>query len=246
MVDCYVRCLHIFRISRLQLRCLKTAAIVLNTMVICVFWWCIVVGVVLSLMLNNIIDAPTQSYAGLSVLIFITGALGLIVSFPAFSCVRSRGKCGLVTYVCMLWITTCLILAGGIQLLIVSGDDSNLFEWVDVALKEVFTKASDSVRGMEAVFLIENQFMCCGFSGQSEYKDLQLSPGCCEDSGDVCTISNAHTKPCRNAFVESFQGKFKDFGLSLVIAVLVLLAAIVNTSLMIAKVRCDEDESEAK
>nr|CDS25832.2 tetraspanin [Hymenolepis microstoma] len=34
MVDCYVRCLHIFRISRLQLRCLKTAAIVLNTMVI--------------------------------------------------------------------------------------------------------------------------------------------------------------------------------------------------------------------
>ncbi|VDO16974.1 unnamed protein product [Rodentolepis nana] len=134
-------------------------------------------------MLNDIIDAPTQSYAGLSVHIFLTGALGLITSFPAFSC-----------YVCMLWITTGLLLAGGIQLIIVSGDEGKLFEWVDIALKEVFTKAADSVKGKQAVFLIENQFLCCGFGGQSDYENMSLSPGCCKESGTVCPISNAHSK----------------------------------------------------
>ncbi|VUZ44131.1 unnamed protein product [Hymenolepis diminuta] len=246
MGNCSYRCIQIFCSSHLRMRWLKTAGIILNTMVICAFWWCIVVGVVLSLMLNDIISAPTQSYASLPVLIFMTGALGLIVSLPAFNCFKNQGKCGLITYVCMLWITTISVLAGAVQLIMVSEDDGKLFDWVDLALKEVFDKAADSVTGMEAVFLIENQFLCCGFNGISDYENAYLPPGCCEAPTDVCTDVNAYTKPCRDAFVESFQYKFKDFGISLVFAVLVLSAAIINTFLMLAKLRCDEDESESK
>ncbi|KAM3187424.1 hypothetical protein ACTXT7_002340 [Hymenolepis weldensis] len=214
----------------------------------CAFWWCIVVGVVLSQTLNDIISAPTQSYASLPVLFFMIGALGLIVSLPAFNCFKNQGKCGLMTYVCILWITKISVLAGAVQLIMVSEDDSKLFNWVDIALKEVFDKAADSVKGMEAVFLIENQFLCCGFNGISDYENLPLPPGCCEAPTDVCMDVNAHTKiqPCRDAFVESVQYKFKDFGVSLVFAVLVLFAANINTFLMLAKLRCDEDESESK
>lgn len=46
--------------------------------------------------------------------------------------------------------------------------------------------------------------------------------------------------------MEKVQDRFKNLGISLVFAALVLLAAIVNSSLMLVKLRCEEDESESK
>lgn len=99
---------------------------------------------------------------------------------------------------CKLFTNNCIF---------ISIQDGELFDWVDIALKEVFDKAANSVKGMEAVFLIENQvckamdshefflqFLCCGFNGTSDYENLPLSPGCCEAPTDVCTDVNAHTK----------------------------------------------------
>ncbi|KAM7541424.1 hypothetical protein Aperf_G00000044120 [Anoplocephala perfoliata] len=212
----------------------------------CVFWWCIVVGVVLSLILNYIISAPTQSYASLSVLIFMTGAFGLIVSLPAFKCVSTQGKCGLICYVTVLCITAITLLSGAIHLILVSNEPVKLYDWVDSGLKEVFLSGNESTKGMEAVFLIENQFSCCGFNGQLFYPPNSMSVGCCDDLRQKCTADTARSKSCREAVVEVVQKRFKNFGISLVFAVLVLLTTIVNSSLMLARLRRDENESESK
>ena len=54
------------------------------------------VGVVLSLIINFIINSPVDGFTGVSVLIFLTGASGLIVCLSAFKCFKRQSKSGLV------------------------------------------------------------------------------------------------------------------------------------------------------
>ncbi|KAL5112392.1 hypothetical protein TcWFU_006806 [Taenia crassiceps] len=220
---------------------MKTTAAVLNTMVVCVFWWCIVVGIVLSLTLNYIIDAPQQSYASLSILIFMTGALGLIFSLSAFNCSKKHGKCGLITYVTVLWTMTTSILTVASLLILASKNQKELFDWIDGSLEKVFQNGSHSIEGMEAVFLIENQLSCCGFNGTSYYPSDSLNIGCCDKLEIRCTVDLAHKKACRIAFMEMVRDQFEDFGVSLIFAAFIILAAILNSCIMLAKVRCDEE-----
>ncbi|KAH9286229.1 hypothetical protein ECG_00123 [Echinococcus granulosus] len=244
MESCRCRVMQSLLIYHVRISWLRTAAVVLNIMVICVFWWCIVVGIVLSLVLNYIIGAPQQRYANLSILVFMTGALGLIVSLSAFNCFKRRGRCGLMTYVIVLWIMTISVLVNAILLLLASKNQNELYEWIDKNLEEVFQNGAQSVRGMEAVFLIESQLSCCGFNGTSHYPPDSMTVGCCDGLKIKCTIDTAHKKDCRVAFMEMVQGRFEDFGISLLCAALIIFVAIMNSCLMLAKMRSDEKEME--
>uniref|UniRef100_A0A5K3FL18 Tetraspanin n=1 Tax=Mesocestoides corti TaxID=53468 RepID=A0A5K3FL18_MESCO len=112
--------LYATAVSRLKLGWLQTTAVVLNTMTICVFWWCIVVGTVLSFILNNIIEAPRYRFTGLPVLIFMTGSLGLIVCLAGLKCIKGRGHFGLITYVASLGLMALFVLTVAVELLLLT------------------------------------------------------------------------------------------------------------------------------
>ncbi|VDD76753.1 unnamed protein product [Mesocestoides corti] len=201
----------------------------------CVFWWCIVVGTVLSFILNNIIEAPRYRFTGLPVLIFMTGSLGLIVCLAGLKCIKGRGHFGLITYVASLGLMALFVLTVAVELLLLTLRPRQLHEWIDTSLKEVFAKGAATIQDMEAVFLLENQLECCGFNGTSFYPSDSLSVGCCRNLSQTCTLGVAYTKDCRTAFVEMVLGRFCGFGSSLIVSLFIIVATILNAVFILIK-----------